>query len=521
MLARCSRTTPLSRIPNLSRSYSMAYIPHQATHDISPIETRPKPPSHFYTGKPNFYVALQRLETVAEQIEERLILARCPTEPAIRNDGANSWKTGDELELLLKVPKIRPVEYTKLADVLNKLVTLRQAADLSTDTSTVDQINLLTAPFAKRISSSVDRPAGGHKSRRAVDAAGRSHTTGTRKTSKAHVWMQFTPALAATFYNPAETERLAARQIVVEEARVQEEARKAAVRAAGSASLGPVFKYLDDRAAALLAKRKRDGLLPDPVMPPPKSPVEVLWDEEKDKKERFEKVARELLELQEKDKLESAGRSLNAVEEENKPEPTTTTTIITDTETTSSPPQDVDAPLAEGEIFVPPTQEQLWEEKLAAEIAMFDALKASRSSTPVASNSNSPDRSVPKDGTINVVNTTDAPPPSDPLLGQILINNVPFHRYFTNPKDREQIIRPLKVARLLGAFNIFALVPSGGPTGMAGAVSLGIARGIVVHQPMAKEALHAAMLLKVDNRMVERKKTGQPKARKKEKWVKR
>lgn len=31
MLARCSRTTPLSRIPNLSRSYSMAYIPHQVS----------------------------------------------------------------------------------------------------------------------------------------------------------------------------------------------------------------------------------------------------------------------------------------------------------------------------------------------------------------------------------------------------------------------------------------------------------------------------------------------------------
>ena len=76
---------------------------------------------------------------------------------------------------------------------------------------------------------------------------------------------------------------------------------------------------------------------------------------------------------------------------------------------------------------------------------------------------------------------TDAVPriPVNPTT--ILVNNVPLNRFFATPSDRECVVRPLKLAGVLGAFNVFAIVRGGGTTGQAGAIAHGIAQGIVAH----------------------------------------
>jgi len=131
------------------------------------------------------------------------------------------------------------------------------------------------------------------------------------------------------------------------------------------------------------------------------------------------------------------------------------------------------------------------------------------------------------------VQTTSDPTPED-LLGvdashrvfpvtfsTILVNNAPLHEFFQFPQDREQITRPLKVAGVLGKYNIFAIVRGGGTSGQSGALAHGIGKGIVAHEPELEVLFRRAKLTRRDPRMVERKKTGLPKARKRYTWVKR
>ena len=136
-----------------------------------------------------------------------------------------------------------------------------------------------------------------------------------------------------------------------------------------------------------------------------------------------------------------------------------------------------------------------------------------------------------------VVDDAFAPSPDAPHVPvtttTILVNNVPLNRFFATPADRERVVRPLKLAGVLGAFNVFAIVRGGGTTGQAGALAHGIAQGIVAHVPEVDPILRkgeplfslfhlkryvyvrpSAKLMKRDPRMVERKKTGLAKARK-------
>lgn len=103
----------------------------------------------------------------------------------------------------------------------------------------------------------------------------------------------------------------------------------------------------------------------------------------------------------------------------------------------------------------------------------------------------------------------------------VLVNNMPLASYFTLPVDREKVIRPLKLAGVLGGYNVFTLVRGGGTTGQSGAVAHGIAKGLAAHEPKIADILKRAKLLRRDPRMVERKKTGLAKARKRYAWVKR
>ena len=65
----------------------------------------------------------------------------------------------------------------------------------------------------------------------------------------------------------------------------------------------------------------------------------------------------------------------------------------------------------------------------------------------------------------------------------ILVNNLPINEYFSLPADRERITRPLRVAGVLGKYNVFAIVRGGGTTGQSGALAHGISKGVVAHEP--------------------------------------
>ena len=77
----------------------------------------------------------------------------------------------------------------------------------------------------------------------------------------------------------------------------------------------------------------------------------------------------------------------------------------------------------------------------------------------------------------------------------ILVNNLPLAEYFQLPADRERITRPLKVAGLLGAFNVFAIVRGGGTTGQSGALAHGIAKGLAAHRSDIEPLLKKGMLI--------------------------
>ncbi|EAU91037.2 SSU ribosomal protein S9P [Coprinopsis cinerea okayama7 len=119
------------------------------------------------------------------------------------------------------------------------------------------------------------------------------------------------------------------------------------------------------------------------------------------------------------------------------------------------------------------------------------------------------------------ISTSTTPTPNPIPTTTILVNNIPMNEFFFLPADRERITRPLKVAGVLGKYNIFAIVRGGGTTGQSGALAHGIAKGIVAHEPDLETLFRKAKLTRRDPRMVERKKTGLAKARKRYTWVKR
>ena len=101
-----------------------------------------------------------------------------------------------------------------------------------------------------------------------------------------------------------------------------------------------------------------------------------------------------------------------------------------------------------------------------------------------------------------------------PGSGNITINKREMTDYFTTERDRQSVISPLKVAGMLKSYDIWVNVGGGGYTGQAGAVMLGLARALSKHIPDVEHDLRAKGLLTRDSRMKERKKPGQPGARK-------
>jgi len=108
-----------------------------------------------------------------------------------------------------------------------------------------------------------------------------------------------------------------------------------------------------------------------------------------------------------------------------------------------------------------------------------------------------------------------------PGNGKITVNNKEFERAFPQLLSREDIINPFKTTNTLGQYDVLANVNGGGITGQAQSIRLGIARALISLNPDFRPALKVEGFLTRDPRMVERKKYGQPKARKRFQFSKR
>jgi len=101
-----------------------------------------------------------------------------------------------------------------------------------------------------------------------------------------------------------------------------------------------------------------------------------------------------------------------------------------------------------------------------------------------------------------------------PGTGQLLINDKSVNDYFGGHlRARSLATAPLQHIRAATGFDFHISVTGGGVSGQSGAVQLGIARALVEIDPSQRPAFRKEGFLTRDPRMVERKKPGQPKAR--------
>ena len=105
--------------------------------------------------------------------------------------------------------------------------------------------------------------------------------------------------------------------------------------------------------------------------------------------------------------------------------------------------------------------------------------------------------------------------------GAITINKKDYKEFFPVEGLQKKVLQPFSVLDLEGKFDVMVNVNGGGNTGQADAIKLAIARALCELDLENRPALKAEGLLTRDPRVVERKKPGQKKARKKFQWVKR
>ncbi len=108
-----------------------------------------------------------------------------------------------------------------------------------------------------------------------------------------------------------------------------------------------------------------------------------------------------------------------------------------------------------------------------------------------------------------------------PGSGKWNINGRTLGDYFPRRSLIQHIQQSFTATDTLGAFDVRALVNGGGLTGQAGAIRLGIARALLAADETHRKKLREHGLLTRDPRAVERKKPGQPKARKRFQFSKR
>jgi small subunit ribosomal protein S9 len=108
-----------------------------------------------------------------------------------------------------------------------------------------------------------------------------------------------------------------------------------------------------------------------------------------------------------------------------------------------------------------------------------------------------------------------------PGNGKIVVNRRDFDEYFPNQVLKMVIRQPLLLTETADKFDILINVNGGGQTGQAGAIRHGISRALLEFNGELRPQLKAVGFLTRDARKVERKKYGQPKARKRFQFSKR
>jgi small subunit ribosomal protein S9 len=108
-----------------------------------------------------------------------------------------------------------------------------------------------------------------------------------------------------------------------------------------------------------------------------------------------------------------------------------------------------------------------------------------------------------------------------PGSGKITVNNRDIAVYLKVERFIKMATSPLTTVSLGGSFDVEVKVSGGGGVGQAGAISLGIARALQRHNPELRPPLKKAGLLTRDGRIKERKKSGQPGARRRFQFSKR
>ena len=105
--------------------------------------------------------------------------------------------------------------------------------------------------------------------------------------------------------------------------------------------------------------------------------------------------------------------------------------------------------------------------------------------------------------------------------GKITINKKAIEEYFGRKTDQMVSRQPLECVEMESKFDVNVIVKGGGPSGQAGAIRHGLTRALMVYDEALRPALRKAGFVTRDSRIVERKKVGLHKARKRPQYSKR
>ena len=108
-----------------------------------------------------------------------------------------------------------------------------------------------------------------------------------------------------------------------------------------------------------------------------------------------------------------------------------------------------------------------------------------------------------------------------PGTGVIIVNDKKIKDYLTVPNQLDHALEPLHATDTVKKYDISIIAEGGGMNGQAGAIRMGISRALLIAMPETKPVLRAKGMLTRDSRMKERKKYGQPGARKRFQFSKR
>lgn len=108
-----------------------------------------------------------------------------------------------------------------------------------------------------------------------------------------------------------------------------------------------------------------------------------------------------------------------------------------------------------------------------------------------------------------------------PGKGEIIVNGRPFDQYFGRESSRMIAKQPLELTKLTTQFHINVNAKGGGLSGQAEAIRHGISRALLQFNPETRRELKKEGYLTRDSRVVERKKYGRHKARKRPQYSKR